>query len=68
MKKVEMTEFQDSLWMLRCKNQKCGKFFDYFGRLRPSTHINCANCGKASRYGVGDFKKHKCSTVALPSG
>jgi len=31
MKKVEMTESQDSLWMLHCRNEKYEGFFDYFG-------------------------------------
>jgi len=58
MKKVDMTESQDSLWMLHCKNDKCEEFFDYFGRLRSITPINCTHCGKQSRYGTGDFKRH----------
>ena len=53
-----MTEFQDSLWQLHCKNDKCDELFDYFGRLRSSTLINCTHCGKSSRYALVDFVKH----------
>ena len=47
-----------SLWMLHCKNEKCGEFFDYFGRLRSSIPINCTHCGKPSRYDSADFVRH----------
>jgi hypothetical protein len=54
---VETIKSQDSLWLLRCKNEKCGEFFDYFGRLRP-TSVNCTNCGKRYQYDVSDFERH----------
>ena len=55
---MEMTECQDKLWTLHCKNDKCSKFFDYFGRLLSTKSINCTHCGKPSRYGVADFVRH----------
>jgi hypothetical protein len=58
MKHVEAIQSQDSLWLLRCKNQKCLAFFDYFGRLRP-TSINCTHCGKRYPYDVRDFERHR---------
>jgi hypothetical protein len=65
---VEETESQDSLWTLRCKNHKCGQFFDYFGRrFRLGKAINCTHCGKASRYGVADFVRHNSVKEALPA-
>jgi hypothetical protein len=59
-----MTELQDRLWILHCKNVKCLEFFDYFGRLRSSTSISCTHCGKAFQYGLYDFKRHDSVELA----
>jgi hypothetical protein len=69
---METTESQESLSMLHRKNGKCRAFFDYFGRLRP-TSVNCTNCGKRCQYGVADFARHtghlqpsrSCQTVIV---
>jgi hypothetical protein len=53
-----MSESQDKLWVLQCKNVKCGDFFDYFGSLRSGRPISCTHCGKSSQYGVADFMRH----------
>jgi hypothetical protein len=50
-----MTDFEDRLWMLHCKNEKCKEFFDYFGRLRFNRGINCTHCGKSSQYRAAEF-------------
>ena len=55
MNKLEITESKDSLWMLHCKNEKCGRFFDYFGRLDTYRAISCTHCGKSSKYHHADF-------------
>ena len=52
---MEPIKSQERLWLLRCKNAKCGTSFDYFGRLRR-TAINCTNCGKRYEYDVADFR------------
>jgi hypothetical protein len=54
---VETTSSQDSLWLLSCKNEKCRKSFDYFGKLRP-TSVHCTHCGKRHRYDFGDFERY----------
>lgn len=54
---MEMTKSRESLWKLRCKNEKCLEFFDYFGPLRLSS-VNCTNCGKRYQYVVNDFERH----------
>jgi hypothetical protein len=56
-----MTESEDKLWTLHCKNEKCNEFFDYFGRLRSGTPIHCTNCGQPFRYGVADFMRHNAA-------
>jgi hypothetical protein len=53
-----MTEPKDRVWKLRCNNEKCKNFFDYFGRLRSKSGIACTHCGKISQYGVADFMRH----------
>ena len=53
-----MSDVNDSLWRLRCKNEKCKEFFDYFGRLSSVTSISCTHCGKSSKHGVADFVRH----------
>lgn len=53
-----MTDVQETLWKLQCNNKKCGKFFDYFGRLRPHTGIACTHCGKSSQHRLADFMRH----------
>ena len=58
MKNVETIKSQDSLWLLRCKNEKCRAFFDYFGPLCPAS-VNCTHCGKRHQYAVADFEKHE---------
>jgi hypothetical protein len=55
MHKLEIIESKDSLWTLHCKNDKCGRFFDYFGRLDTYRAINCTHCGKSSKYHLADF-------------
>lgn len=57
---MEPIKSQERLWLLRCKNAKCGASFDYFGRLRR-TAINCTNCGKRYEYDVADFVRYKSS-------
>ena len=57
---MEPITSQDSLWLLRCKNENCRAFFDYFGRLRRAS-ANCTNCGKRHEYDVADFMRHKSS-------
>jgi hypothetical protein len=53
-----MTDFEDRLWKLHCKNEKCMEFFDYFGRLLSHRAINCTHCGKSSQYRVAEFIRH----------
>jgi hypothetical protein len=53
-----MNDVDVSLWMLQCKNAKCGEFFDYFGRLSALTIISCTHCGKSSKHVVSDFRRH----------
>ncbi len=60
---MEPIKSQESLWLLRCKNQKCGSSFDYFGRLRR-TAVNCTNCGKRYEYDVAEFVRCKSSRAA----
>ncbi len=56
---MEAIKSEDSLWLLRCKNERCRKVFDYWGRLRPTRPIHCTHCGKVSFYGVADFTRHE---------
>jgi hypothetical protein len=44
--------------MLQCKNEKCNKFFDYFGRVNSVTNISCTHCGKSSKHAVADFVRN----------
>jgi len=53
-----MNEVNDNLWTLQCKNGRCEKFFDYFGRLSSVTSISCTHCGESSKQGVADFVRH----------
>jgi len=55
---VETIKCEDSLWLLRCKNDRCRKVFDHWGRLRATKPIHCTHCGKISFYGVADFHRH----------
>ena len=55
---METAGLRDSLWMLHCKNEKCSEFFDYFGRVSSLTIISCTHCGKSSKHGVADFRRH----------
>jgi len=57
------TKSEESLWQLRCKNVKCGAFFDYFGRLRR-TAVSCTNCGKRYEYDVAELVPYKTSRAA----
>jgi len=59
-----MSEGNDRLWKLRCKNEKCKQFFDYFGRLRSHKGISCTNCGQSLQYRVGEFVRHSSSNQA----
>jgi hypothetical protein len=38
-----MTDSEDRLWKLHCKNEKCKGFFDYFGRLRSNRAVSCTH-------------------------
>jgi hypothetical protein len=53
-----MTDSEDRIWKLQCKNEKCKRFFDYFGRLSSNRAVNCTNCGKLCQYRVADFLRH----------
>jgi hypothetical protein len=57
---METLKSEGSVWLLRCKNEKCRVFFDYFGRLRP-TAVHCTNCGQRNQYTVVDFERHGAS-------
>lgn len=47
-----------NVWMLHCKNEKCNEFFDYFGPVTAFTNISCTHCGKSTKHGVADFRRH----------
>ena len=50
-----MTNINDQVWKLLCKNEKCEGFFDYFGRLDSYRTISCTHCGKSSKFHFADF-------------
>jgi hypothetical protein len=53
-----MRDVAASLWKLQCKNEKCNRFFDYYGRSGSMKAISCTNCGKSLQYRVGEFARH----------
>jgi hypothetical protein len=61
-----MANVDDRLWKLRCKNEKCGSFFDYFGRMRSDKGIACTNCGQSLQYRVAEFVRHNPANQAAP--
>jgi hypothetical protein len=57
-----MADAKDRNWTLQCNDKKCGRMFQYFGRLRSNTGIRCPECGKSSQYRVADFIQHNPET------
>jgi len=53
-----MSGVNDSLWKLQCKDERCKRFFDYFGRSQSNKIISCTHCGRSSKHGSADFIRH----------
>jgi hypothetical protein len=50
-----MPDMKERLWKIQCRNEKCKRYFDFYGRLRSTRCIPCTNCGKSLQYRAGEF-------------
>ena len=61
-----MNQVNDDLWRLQCKNVKCKRFFDYFGRVLTNTGVTCTHCGKSSKHVLAEFVRTQACTHPQP--